>query len=128
MSNSIGGKVVGNFTDAAIADDTDFFASNIAHPADGRDAVTFTIRARFSADTILTATIDSTSSLPDTKSDVEYFFNKGTALLASGVYIFDLIIVPGESFNLQLEADAGATVDCLVVRNDFYGTINAPQG
>jgi hypothetical protein len=99
---------VGTIKQTSKAVNTDYFATNLS-PQANAGPVLHRIQIRLATGSIVKVEMDD-----GTNTNIEYDLNGGTALGAGQVFIFDIVVPQGYSYNIQHETGT-QLVDCQVM-------------
>ncbi|KKM75732.1 hypothetical protein LCGC14_1387270 [marine sediment metagenome] len=99
MSRNIVGPV-GRLVEVSKAINTNWFGSNISPITGHGNAVRHTLQVRVATTSVVKLLFDD-----GTDTDLPFLLNNGSSLIANAVYIFDIILLTGQSYNIQHETD-----------------------
>ncbi len=103
---------VGSLIEVSKAVNTDWFGSNLGLLTAHGGPVKHTIQIRLATtDSVVKIELDE-----GTDTDIEMLLNSGNVLVAKALYIFDLILLIGQTYNIQHET-ATQNVFCSIIES-----------
>ena len=111
MTRSIVGEV-GSLVETSKTVDTNWFSTNLSPSVSGYgNAVQHTLMIRVPTSTVVQLLFDDGSD-----TDLIFLLNAGIALVANAVYVFDIVLLLGQSYNIQ-HSTTTQNIFCSVVED-----------